>query len=294
MKITKAIIPAAGFGTRFLPATKSQPKEMLPIVDKPAIHYIVEEAVNSGIKEIIIITSRGKHSIEDYFDHSSELFAHLAKKGKTEFIKDLQRIESMAKFIYIRQPHPKGDGDAILQAQDIVKNEPFAVLFGDDIYDSNPPALKQMMDIYEQTNSPIIALTKIDKSQSFNYGMIKSKPTTSTLHEITDFVEKPAPENSPSDLAVTGKYIVTPELLNDLKSVAESKESNSNNEILLIDGMCKYVQKSPIYGLEIQGDRFDTGSKIGYLKAVTHFALKDPELREDYKKHLQGLDLNSK
>lgn len=283
MKIKKAIIPAAGLGTRFLPATKSQPKEMLPIVDKPCIQYIVEEAVESGIREIIIITGRGKRSIEDYFDFSFELDAHLRKHKKIKALKEIEKIERLAKFIYVRQPFPLGDGDAILQAKELVENEPFAILFGDDIYDSPTPPLRQLMDQYKELQAPIIALHKIDKKDSDKYGIIKPKSSQNNLIEIADLVEKPDPSKAPSNLAITGKYIVTPELLKTLDKI----KRNPKKELRLIDGMREFVKKSPIYGLEIAGTRFDTGDKLGYLKAVIHFALKHEDLNAEFKKYLK-------
>jgi UTP--glucose-1-phosphate uridylyltransferase len=287
MEIKKAIIPAAGLGTRFLPATKSQPKEMLPIVDKPCIQYLVEEAVKSGIKEIIIITGRGKRSIEDYFDHSFELNAHLRKDNKTKLIKEIERIEKLAKFYYVRQDFPRGDGHAILCAKELVKDEPFAVLFGDDIYDSKVPALKQMLQQYKKLSTPIVALQKIDKKDSEKYGMVKSESKEGSLHKIGSLIEIPKPNNAPSNLAVIGKYIVTPELL---KTLQKTKKDN-NKELRLIDGMIEYIKKETIYGYEIDGQRFDTGDKLGYLKAVIHFSLKHKELSVPLKKYIKNLDL---
>jgi len=291
MKIRKAIIPAAGLGTRFLPATKSQPKEMLPIVDKPCIQYLVEEAVQSGIEEIIIITAEGKKSIEDFFDISPKLISHLEKNGKLKAIRELEKIEKMAKFHYVRQPKPLGDGHAILCAKHLVKDEPFAVLFGDDIYDSKPPAIAQLIQQFEKLHTPIIGLHKIDKKDSDKYGIIecvenKKHSHTKSLHQVKNLVEKPKPANAPSNLAIIGKYIVTPELLKDLE---KSKSGTKDKEIRLIDGMSRFIKHSPIYGYEISGSRFDTGDKLGYLKAVTHFALKHKELSGEYLKFLKWL-----
>lgn len=290
MKIRKAIIPAAGLGTRFLPATKSQAKEMLPIVDKPCIQYLVEEAVASGIKEIIIVTGRGKRSIEDHFDFSFELHAHLQNKKNLKSLKEIERIERMAKFIYVRQPFPMGDGQAILCAKELVENEPFAVLFGDDIYDSATPALSQLIKQYEKLQSPIIAIDPIEKKDSDKYGIIsfdKKAKTEENIYKILDLVEKPSPAKAPSTLAIAGKYIVTPQLMKDLESLEKTRQ---NKELRLIDGMRKFIKHSPIYGCKISGQRFDTGDKLGYLKAVVHFALKHKDLSSDFKKYLKELD----
>jgi UTP--glucose-1-phosphate uridylyltransferase len=286
MKIRKAIIPAAGLGTRFLPATKSQPKEMLPIVDKPCIQYLVEEAVASGIEEIIIITAEGKQSIEDYFDISPRLISHLEKKGKLKAIREMEKIEKMAKFRYVRQHSPLGDGHAILCAKEFVKNEAFAVLFGDDIYDSKVPAIKQLIKEYERLGTPIIGLHKIDKKDSEKYGMAASKGKDGNSYKIKSLVEKPKPSKAPSNMAIIGKYIVTPELMQDLE---KAESATKDSEIRLIDGMREFIKHSPIHGYEISGERFDTGDKLGYLKAVTHFALKHKELSGEYLKFLKSI-----
>src|SRR3990167_5231636 len=205
VKIRKAIFPAAGFGTRFLPVTKAQPKEMLPIVDKPVIQYLVEEAVAAGIEEIIIITGRGKRAIEDHFDHSFELKHNLVEKGKHKLLKEVEAIEKFAKFIYVRQPEPLGDGHAILQARDIIGNEPFAVLFGDDIVDSKIPAIKQLINVHQKTGSCIIGLEKIDPKNSDQYGIVKPKSINGRQVDIADLIEKPAPKDAPSNLGIIGK-----------------------------------------------------------------------------------------
>lgn len=286
-QIRKVIIPAAGLGTRFLPATKSQPKEMLPIVDKPCIQYLVEEAVASGIREIIIVTGRGKRSIEDHFDFSYELYSHLKNTGKTEALKELEKIEKLAKFIYVRQPFPKGDGDAILCAKELVENEPFAVLFGDDIYDSKTPALSQLIKQYEKYQAPIIGLHEIDKKDSDKYGMIASKSKNGNLYEIENLIEKPKPEKAPSNMAIIGKYIVTPDLLKTLEKA--QKTSPEDKELRLIDGMREFIKQFPIYGYEIEGQRFDTGDKFGYLQAIVHFALKHKDLSQKFRSFLKNI-----
>lgn len=289
MKIKKVIIPAAGLGTRFLPATKTQAKEMLPIVDKPCIQYLVEEAVHSGIKEIIIITGQGKRSIEEYFDPSIKLNTHLKRKNNYTALKELERIERLAKFTFVRQPKPLGDGHAILCAKHLVKDEPFAVLFGDDIYDSTTPPLTQMMEHFKKYQAPIIALEKINKKDSEKYGMVRSaKKISPNFHELDKLIEKPPPSKAPSSLAITGKYIITPDLL---KTLSKTQNRSKDKELRLIDGMREFVKTSPIYGCEISGQRFDTGDKLGYLKAVVHFSLKHKNLSTDFKTFLKKLDL---
>lgn len=270
MKIRKAVIPAAGLGTRFFPIAKTIAKEMLPIVDKPCIQYLVEEAVKSGITEIIIITNKNKTMLKDYFSHSEYITSTLKEKKRHELLKEVEKIIKMAKFIYVDQPKPSGDGHAILCAKEHLKGEPFAVLFGDDIYDSKIPALKQLIKQYERTGAPVIALHKIDKKDSQKYGMVKVSKKQGRLNKLKDLVEKPLPKNTPSNLAIAGKYIVTPELMKALESASPGKDK----ELRLIDGMKKLIKNSPIYGYETEGKRFDTGDKLGYLKAVIHFAKK--------------------
>lgn len=284
--IKKAVLPAAGFGTRFLPATKALPKEMLPIVDKPVIQYIIEEAVNSGITEIIIITGRGKRAIEDHFDHSFELEYNLVEKGKTTLLKEVKKIEKLAKFIYIRQPEPLGDGHAILCAKEVIGKEPFAVLFGDDIVDSATPALKQLINLYEQTKSSVIAVEKIPKIETASYGIIDPLSSKGRTHRIKSLVEKPAPEKAPSNLGIIGKYICTPEIF---KHLEKAKSSHKDGEIRLIDGFRSLIAEQEIYGYEIEGTRYDTGNKLGLIKATIDFALKRPELKDELMKFIEQL-----
>lgn len=295
-KITKAVFPAAGFGTRFLPVTKAQPKEMLPIVDKPVIQYLVEEAVASGITEIIIVTGRGKRSIEDHFDNSFELEYNLVEKGKHSLLKEVRKISQLAKFIYVRQPKPLGDGHAILCAKEVIGNEPFAVLFGDDLVDSKVPALKQLINVYEQTGSSVIALEKINKKDTDKYGIIKPKNSQKistganqrqTIYEIENFVEKPRPQNAPSNLGIIGKYILNPEILQILKKT----KPGLDGEIRLIDGFMKLKNEQKIYGVEIEGTRYDTGTKFGFLKATIDFSLKRKDLGPSMRSYLKTLDL---
>jgi len=290
-KIRKAVFPAAGFGTRFLPVTKSQPKEMLPIVDKPVIQYLVEEAVAAGIEEIIIVTGRGKRSIEDHFDYSFELEHTLVEKGKHSLLKAVRDVAKLAKFVYVRQPMPLGDGHAILCAKEVVGDEPFAVLFGDDIVDFKVPAIKQLMNVYEKTGSSVVALQQIDKKESESYGMIKAKSGHASnnprTYEIEKFVEKPKPSVAPSNLAIIGKYVVTPEIIEALE---KAKPSHSG-EIRLIDGFMQLQKRQKIYGYEVEGKRYDTGTKLGLITANIDFALKRKDLGPELKKYLKTIDL---
>lgn len=286
-KIRKAVFPAAGFGTRFLPVTKSQPKEMLPIVDKPVIQYLVEEAVAAGIEEIIIVTGRGKRSIEDHFDYSFELEHTLVEKGKHSLLKEVRRIAKLAKFVYVRQPMPLGDGHAILCAKEVVGNEPFAILFGDDIVDHKIPAIKQLMLNFEKTGSSTIALQRVDKKDTHNYGIIGSKKSEGRLHEINKLVEKPSSASAPSNLAIIGKYVVTPEII----AALEKAKPSHGGEIRLIDGLRELGKKQKIYGYEIEGKRYDTGNKLGLIEATIDFALKRKDIGPDLKKYLRTLDL---
>ncbi len=274
-KIRKAVFPAAGFGTRFLPVTKAQPKEMLPVVDKPVIQYLVEEAVAAGIEEIIIVTGRGKRAIEDHFDYSFELEYNLVEKGKNNLLKEVRAVSNLAKFIYVRQPQPLGDGHAILCAKEVIGNEPFAVLFGDDIVDSETPAIQQLINIYEKTESCVIGLEKILRKDSKKYGMVKPKSQNGRQIEVDSLVEKPDPKDAPSDLGIIGKYICTPEIFTELE---KTESGTKDGEIRLIDGFRSLINKQPIYGYEIEGDRYDCGTKLGLIKATINWALKRPDL----------------
>jgi len=285
--IRKAVLPAAGFGTRFLPVTKAQPKEMLPIVDKPVIQYLVEEAVESGIEEIIIITGSSKRAIEDHFDYNFELEYVLKEKGKKELLKKVQDVRNLAKFVYVRQPMPLGDGDAILRARDVIGNEPFAVLFGDDIVDHKVPALKQLIDIYKKTGSSVIGLNKVPMKDVAKYGVIAPKSSDGRLHSIESLVEKPNPKDAPSDLAIIGKYIVTPEIFDALDKATTSQDG----EIRLIDGFRKLIHLQAIHGYELEGKRYDTGYTFGLIKATIDFALKREDISSDLKEYIRSLDL---
>ncbi|PIQ79259.1 UTP--glucose-1-phosphate uridylyltransferase [Candidatus Peregrinibacteria bacterium CG11_big_fil_rev_8_21_14_0_20_41_10] len=289
MKIRKAIFPVAGFGTRFLPVTKSQPKEMLPIVDKPIIHYLVEEAVASGIEEIILITGRGKKAIEDYFDQSFELEYNLVEKGKHQLLQAIREIPNLARFVYLRQPIPRGDGHAILCARDLIGDEPCAVIYGDDLVDSEIPALAQLLEVYNQTNQPVIGLTKVAPTDVSSYGIVETSDHNNLL-QIKSLIEKPEQEDAPSNLAVIGKYILTPQIFEILAKVEEG--SVGDGEIRLADAFIIALKHNyPLYGKLIDGKRYDAGSKIGFLKATIDFALKRPELATELRAHLKNIDL---
>lgn len=287
-KITKAILPVAGFGTRFLPVTKALPKEMLPIVDKPIIQYLVEEAVKAGIKEIIFVTGRGKRSIEDHFDDSFELEYNLVEKHKHELLKEIYDISRLAKFAYVRQPKPRGDGHAISCARHLVGNEPCAILFGDDIIDSKVPCIRQLMDVYEKYGDPVVALEKVPKSEVYRYGVVKGVKIEPRTHQLQDIVEKPKVEEAPSDLTIVGKYVITKEVFDALETVTPGKDG----EIRLADALkAVLVKNKPVYGLEFEGERYDCGSKMGLLKANVDFALKHPELNGKFRAYLKGMKL---
>lgn len=285
-KITKALIPVAGFGTRFLPATKAQPKEMLPIVDKPVIQYIVEEAVRSQIKDIILITSQNKRAVEDHFDRNFELEYRLTQKGKRKLLKQVMEISNLANFIYIRQKTPLGDGDAILQAKNLIgKNEAVAVLFGDDIVEANPPCIKQLIDIYYKYKDPVIAVMEVPKKEVSKYGIIKGIKIEDGLYQIKSLVEKPDPEKAPSNLAIIGKYVIDFEILEILSNLKPGKDG----EIRLIDAFRKIVKKRPLYAYVFKGKRYDCGSKLGFLKATIEYGLKHKDLKKDFLKYLKDL-----
>lgn len=279
-KIRKAVFPAAGFGTRFLPVTKALPKEMLPILDKPVIQYLAEEAAASGIEEIIIITGRGKRAIEDHFDHSFELEYNLVEKEKHELLKRVRDIEKLAKFVFVRQAQPLGDGHAILCAKEIIGNEPFAVLFGDDIVDGPRPALAQLIEAYEKTGTSVICTEKVSSDNISNYGVIDPASQDGRVIEVKGMVEKPAAKDAPSNFGIIGKYICTPDIFEHL----EKSKSSAEGEIKLIDGFRSMLEAGKkLHALEVEGIRYDTGNKSGLLEANIAFAMKDPELREKIK-----------
>ena len=286
-EITKAVFPAAGLGTRFLPATKASPKEMLPLVDKPLIQYVVEEAVSSGIEEVVLVTGRGKRAIEDHFDVAFELEEELRAKGKHKMLSEIQRIADMVTFCYIRQKKALGLGHAVLTAKLVVGNDPFAVLLGDDVIDAGTPVLKQMMGVYRRYPSTILAIQKVPRSQTSNYGVIDAKKIDEGIYLVKDLVEKPAPAEAPSTLAIIGRYILTPEIFPALEHTKPGK----GGEIQLTDGLRKLMEKQPIYAYEFQGKRYDAGDKLGFLKATVEFGLKNGEFGNEFRSYLQKLKL---
>lgn len=289
MKIRKAVIPAAGYGTRFLPMTKASPKEMLPIIDKPVIQYVVEEAVASGIEDIIIVTGYNKRAIEDHFDHSLELENYLEKTGKLEQLAEIRKIARLANFIYIRQKGPYGNGTPVLNAEAIVGNEPFAVLWGDEFIHSEPPRLKQMIEVFEKYKDPVISGVRIkNKPDLAKYGIAKIKPVEDKIFEIEEIVEKPEPAQAPSDLATHGAYILTPDIFEALKNLKPGK----GGEIWLTDGINSLKANHKIYACEIaDGKYYDTGNKLEYLKANVDFGLQREDINGEFKKYLKSLEL---
>jgi UTP--glucose-1-phosphate uridylyltransferase len=286
-KIRKAIFPAAGLGTRFLPATKASPKEMLPLVDKPMIQYVVEEAVASGIEHIIMVTGRGKRAIEDHFDKNVELEFYLEAKGKTRTLRDMEEISNMVDFVYVRQKEPLGLGHAVLCAKDLIGDEPFAVLLGDDIIDSDTPALKQMIQVYERYHSSILALQEVPEEQIHLYGVIEGKKEDDGIYKVNRMVEKPPKGEAPSNLAIIGRYILSPRIFEFL----EKGERGAGGEIQLTNALQMLADHEPVYGFTFDGKRYDGGSKIGFLEATVELGLKNPELGPAFKDYLKGLNL---
>jgi len=286
-EITKAVFPAAGLGTRFLPATKAMPKEMLPLVDKPLIQYVVEEAVSSGIEEVVLVTGRGKRAIEDHFDVAFELEEELKAKGKHKILNEVQRIADLVTFCYIRQKKALGLGHAVLTAKRVVGNEPFAVLLGDDIIDAATPVLRQMMDVYRRYPGTILAIQKVPRSQTRNYGIIDARKIENDVYLVKHLVEKPAPEDAPSNLAIIGRYILTPEIF----AALEHTKAGKGGEIQLTDGLRLLMEKQPIYAFEFEGTRYDAGDKLGFLKATVEFGLKNTEFGSEFRNYLQKLKL---
>lgn len=285
-KITKAIIPAAGYGTRFLPATKSQPKEMLPIVDKPIIQYVIEDAVNSGITDIIIVTGSNKRSIEDHFDHSTELEKYLKDCGKDKELEQIKSIAEMANFVYIRQKGPYGNGTPVRNAREVIGDEPFVVLWGDEFIDAKPRWTRQLIDAYEQCGGPVITLIDTDDEGTKKYGIVDTTPVSGSVHKINRLVEKPGPEKAPSRLASVSGYLLTP----DIFPILETLEFGKGGELWLPDAIDKLREQRTLYGCHIQnGKYYDCGNKLSYLKAQIDFGLKNPEMRDELKKYIKTI-----
>jgi len=285
--IRKAVFPAAGLGTRFLPATKAQPKEMLPLVDTPIIQYGVEEALASGVDNIILVTGRGKNAIEDHFDVSVELETFLESRGKKEQLAEIRKISNLINFAYVRQGEPLGLGHAVLVTKNLVGNEPFAVILGDDVIDANPPALRQMIDVFEEVNGPVLAIERVPRADVSSYGIIDAEEIRPGVYRIRDLVEKPSREEAPSDLAIIGRYILTPDIFPALEATATDR----TGEIQLTNGLRRLLKARPIYGCRIDGVRHDTGNKLGFLKAVVYFALRRPDIAEHFREYLRSIDL---
>ncbi|MEI5907385.1 UTP--glucose-1-phosphate uridylyltransferase GalU [Bacillus spongiae] len=284
-KIRKAIIPAAGLGTRFLPATKAMPKEMLPIVDKPTIQYIVEEAIDSGIEDIIIVTGKGKRAIEDHFDVAPDLERNLVKKGKIDLLEEVQYSSNLANIHYIRQKEPMGLGHAVWCARNFIGDEPFAVLLGDDIVVSDTPCLKQLLQQYDDTGSPIIGVQTVEENQTHRYGIIDPLKKKGKRYQINHFVEKPAPGTSPSNLAIIGRYLLTPEIF----ALLEKQQTGVSGEIQLTDALQKLNEKQSVYAYEFTGERYDVGEKIGFVKTTIDFALQHEEIKEEVLMYMKDI-----
>ena len=283
MKVRKAIIPAAGLGTRFLPATKAQPKEMLPIVDKPTLQFIIEEAIDSGIEEILIITGRNKSSIENHFDKSVELELELEKSGKTELLEEIRKISDMVNIYYIRQKEPKGLGHAIYCAKSFIGHEPFAVLLGDDIgYNPEKPCLKQIIEIYDEYKTTILGVQEVNKDDVSRYGIVDGKKIVDGVYKVKDLVEKPHKDDAPSNIAILGRYIINPAIFKILENVKPGKDG----EIQLTDGLKELAKIEAMYAYIFKGKRYDVGNKLGFLEATVEYALRREEIKDEFLKFL--------
>ncbi|AYU54516.1 UTP--glucose-1-phosphate uridylyltransferase GalU [Staphylococcus debuckii] len=286
-KIKKAVIPAAGLGTRFLPATKAMPKEMLPILDKPTIQYIVEEAARAGIEDIIIVTGKHKRAIEDHFDNQVELENNLREKGKDDLLEKVQHSTQLANIFYVRQREQKGLGHAIWTARQFIGNEPFAVLLGDDIVESDTPAIKQLMNMYEETEKSVIGVQSVPEDETHRYGIVKPEGHEGRLYEVEKFVEKPAPGTAPSNLAIMGRYVLKPEIFDYLST----QDKGSGGEIQLTDAIERLNQDDKVYAYDFEGQRYDVGEKIGFVKTTIAYALKDAEMKDEIESYIKNLDL---
>ncbi len=287
MDIRKAVFPAAGFGTRFLPVTKAIPKEMLPLLDKPLIQYSVEEAKKSGLEEVIIVTGMGKTAIEDHFDVSFELEILLKEKNKTDILKMVEEVSNLIHFSYTRQKKPLGLGHAIHCAKNLVGKEPFAVFLSDDVINAKIPVMKQMIKVFRQYPSTILAVQRVPRKEVHHYGIIDAKKIGPRVYKVIDMVEKPHPKNAPSNLAIIGRYILTPEIFYALEETRPGK----GGEIQLTDGLRKLSKKQPIYAYEFEGDRYDAGDKLGFLMANVSFALNRGDIKKEFRRFLKGLDI---
>jgi len=285
MKIKKAVVPAAGLGTRFLPATKAQPKEMLPLVDKPAIQYIVEEAAASGIQSLLIVTGRGKRAIEDHFDYTPELEAFLRAKGETKLAEDIRRVTELLSLHYVRQKEPKGLGHAVLCARDFVGEEFFAVMLGDDVIFASPPALQQLMEIHEETKGSVVAIMEVPKEEVSRYGIVAGEEAQPGLWRVESLVEKPSPSEAPSNLAIIGRYILSPKVF----EILQETNPGRGGEIQLTDALNVLCQEEPVYAYAFRGKRFDVGEKLGYMMAQVEIALGHPEIGPAFKEYLRKL-----
>jgi UTP--glucose-1-phosphate uridylyltransferase len=285
MKVRKAVITAAGWGTRFLPITRSQPKEMLPLVDKPLIQYSVEEAIKSGIEQVIMVTAMGKRAIEDYFDRSFELEYFLERKGETALLKRMREISGMVDICYVRQKEQLGLGHAILTVKNIVGDEPFAVMLPDDIIDSDVPGLKQMMAVYEKHGSGVVAVEQVSDEDTGKYGIIKPKQVGEKVYQVMSLVEKPEPSKAPSRLGIVGRYILTPRIFDILKITKPGK----NGEIQLTDALNSLLKQQELFACELEGTRYDAGTPLGWLKANVDLALKREDIGAEFKEYLKKL-----
>jgi UTP--glucose-1-phosphate uridylyltransferase len=283
MKVRKAVFPVAGLGTRFLPATKASPKEMLPLIDKPLVQYVVEEAVASGIEQVLFITGRGKRTIEDHFDISVELEAHLYDKGKDRELSRVRGIAEMVEIFYVRQRQALGLGHAILCAKDFIGDEPFAVLLGDDIIDSQTPCLRQLLDVFEERHASVLALEKVPMENISSYGCVRATPLSERVFDVQDMVEKPSRAEAPSDMAIIGRYVLTPRIF----GILEQQEPGKGGEIQLTDAILKLTREEKVYGCLFEGLRHDCGDKLGFLKATVDMALKREEFRAEFEAYLR-------
>ncbi|WP_436855357.1 UTP--glucose-1-phosphate uridylyltransferase GalU [Staphylococcus caeli] len=288
-KIKKAIIPAAGLGTRFLPATKAMPKEMLPILDKPTIQYIVEEAARAGIEDIIIVTGKHKRAIEDHFDNQKELEMILQEKGKTDLLEKVKYSTELANIFYVRQKEQKGLGHAIYSARQFIGDEPFAVLLGDDIVESEKPAIKQLMDAYEETGKSVIGVQEVDEANTHRYGIIDPLEKKDRKYEVNQFVEKPKQGTAPSNLAIMGRYVLTADIFDYLATQGEG----AGGEIQLTDAIERLNRADQVYAYDFEGDRYDVGEKLGFVKTTIEYALKDEKIRDELAEFIQNLDLDT-